>query len=140
MKLFIAWLILVFALICCTITYLTGESINYNQTNRTVVKPLAIISTVLAVVFGCIGWYCNRLRYKQLKDDETLSTFEKVKLKVALPVYLGYSCLLLFVISIFSCYTDRDGMMDSWFLGLRILLHVIGLLYGFAHIFTLIAY
>ena len=127
-----------FALICCTITYLTGELINYNQTNRTVVLPLAITSTVLTVVFGCIGWYCNRLRYKQLKDDETLSTFEKVKLKVALPVYLGYSCLFLFVISIFSCYTDRDGMMDTWWMYVRITSHVLGMLLGFSHTIMLI--
>ena len=138
MKFFIVWLILVFALICCTITYLTGELINYNQTNRTVVLPLAITSTVLTVVFGCIGWYCNRLRYKKLKDDRTINDFEKDKLKVALPVYLGYSCLFLFVISIFSCYTDRDGMMDTWWMYVRITSHVLGMLLGFSHTIMLI--
>ena len=138
MKFFIVRLILVFALICCTITYLTGELINYNQTNRTVVLPLAITSTVLTVVFGCIGWYCNRLRYKKLKDDRTINDFEKDKLKVALPVYLGYSCLFLFVISIFSCYTDRDGMMDTWWMYVRITSHVLGMLLGFSHTIMLI--
>ena len=138
MKFFIVRLILVFVLICCTITYLTGELINYNQTNRTVVLPLAITSTVLTVVFGCIGWYCNRLRYKKLKDDRTINDFEKDKLKVALPVYLGYSCLFLFVISIFSCYTDRDGMMDTWWMYVRITSHVLGMLLGFSHTIMLI--
>ena len=133
MHFFIAWLILVITLICCIIMYLTGELINYNQTNRTVVLPIAIISTVLTVVYGCIGWYCNRLR----KDDKTLNTLDTIA-KDLLRNILLTAFVLLFLPSIFSCFTDRDGKMIIDLMIIRIVAHVIGLVAGFGHIVALI--
>ena len=133
MKLFIAWLILVITPICCFITYLTGELINYNQTNRTVVDPLAIISTVLAVVYGCIGWYCNILR----SDDKTLRTLDTIA-EDLLRNTLLVAFVLLFVSSFSSCFTDRDGKMVLVLMILRIIVHVVGLASGFGHIVALI--
>ena len=113
--------------------YLTGELINYNQTNRTVVLPIAIISTVLTVVYGCIGWYCNRLR----KDDKTLNTLDTIA-KDLLRNILLTAFVLLFLPSIFSCFTDRDGKMIIDLMIIRIVAHVIGLVAGFGHIVALI--